>query len=169
MCYYIKKNQLPILAKENIEVFKLGTSFKDLFLSAFRKTYYIFEKEEYVPEFWKDFSLNAFDEIVTEKGLYSVGNEEEAKNYLYKCLRTTTSFRTFEIRIFKATIPKGSYYIRTEKDYIISDRLIIHNEILDWFPKLGTNFVETYKSTLESIIPNILKICVQYLKKEILI
>ena len=154
MCYIFNKDRfVPKLAEEDLHVFKVGTCYSGNFMSPVTKTPYSFGEEKRVPEFWKNVDTTPFDEIITQRGLYSIGSEETAKEYLRDSIRRALRFSSFRMRIFIATIPKGSYYIKTENDYIISDCLIVHNKILDWYPELGKEFLEEFKDKLAPYVP----------------
>lgn len=162
MCYILDQEQIkPVLAEEDIKVFKIGYKSKEgYFVSLIRRSISAFDKVQMVPEFWKYITDDTVleGEFKTSCGLYSYANQGRAEIELTCNIRNMIVFSKLGLRIFEAIIPKGSMYIMTGSGYCISDQLIVKDEIVDFYPKLNPKFIQKYKDSIASYVPeNILE------------
>lgn len=155
MCYIFKEDEItPIQAKEDIPVFKVGDLLEGIFMSINRGARYEFGKEYRVEKFWEHLETSTLEgEYKTKIGLYSLETEDRAKEYLDNIIRFARYYTIFRARIFKAYIPKGSYYLKTDDNCYISDALVVLNEPLDYFPKLSKKFMKFYGDKVKPYIP----------------
>ncbi len=160
MCYIFKENEItPILAEEDIPVLKIGHLQDGNFISINRGARYQFKQEYRIEEFWKHLRISPFEgEYMTGVGLYSIETESKAKEYLDDIIRFARHPHTFRARIFRAYIPKGSHYLKTDDGCYISDGLVVINKTLDYYPKLCKEFLELNREKVRPYVPeNILK------------
>lgn len=155
MCYIFKEDEItPIQAEEDIPVLKIGCLQCGNFISINRGAHYQFKREQRVEKFWEHLRTSPFEkEYLTGPGLYSIGTEDRAKEYLDDIIRFARRASTFGARIFKAYIPKGSYYLKTDDGCYISDGLVVINKTLDYYPKLCKEFLELNGDKVKSYVP----------------
>lgn len=156
MCYIFKENEItPIQAEEDIPVLKVGyLSSSDSFISINQGAHYQFGIERRAEKFWEQLVVSPFDEeYITRSGLYSIEAEDEAKKYLDNVIRYTIFPSIFKARIFKAYIPKGSHYLKTDYGSYISDGLVVINKTLDYYPKLSKKFWDLKGKKVKPYVP----------------
>lgn len=154
MCYIFKENEItPIQAEEDIKVFKVGFLRDGNFRSFNKGARYQFKQVTKVENFWNALRISPFNEYITSAGLYSIGSEARAKEYLEDGLRFAWTASVFGARIFIGYIPKGSYYLKTDDDMYISDSLVVLNKVLDYYPKLSEKFLELHGEKIRPYVP----------------
>lgn len=155
MCYILKETEItPIQAEEDIPVLKIGRLWCGNFISINRHTYYQFKVEKRAEKFWEQLQVSPFEkEYLTGPGLYSIGTKDMAKAYLDNVIRSAKHPYNFGARIFRGYIPKGSYYLKTNSGYYISDCLVVINKTLDYYPKLSGKFWELNGKKIKPYVP----------------
>lgn len=155
MCYIFKENEItPIQAEEDISVFKVGYLRSGNFVSINKGSHYQFKIVKTVENFWEKMRVGPLEgERITRDGLYSIALEEKAKEYLDDVIRYASFPEGFQVRIFKAYIPKGSKYLKTKDGFCISDNLVVINKTLDYFPKLDKDFLESFGERIKPYVP----------------
>lgn len=124
------------------------------FISINRGAHYQFKTERRVERFWEHLKVSPFDkEYMTGPGLYSIEDEDKAKEYLDDVIRFARFPSTFGARIFRAYIPKGSHYLKTDDGCYISDGLVVINKTLDYYPKLCKEFWELNGEKVKPYVP----------------
>ncbi len=155
MCYIFNENEItPIQAEEDIPVLKVGHLKCGNFISINRGICYQFKIEKKVEKFWEQLRVGPLDkEYMTGPGLYSIGNEDKAKEYLDNIIRYARFPHIFSARIFRGYIPKGSYYLKTDDGCYISDCLVVINKTLNYYPKLSKKFWELSGEKVKPYVP----------------
>lgn len=155
MCYIFNEDEItPIQAEEDIPVLKVGHLQDGNFKSIIKGARYQFKKEYRSEKFWEHLRISPFEkEYMTQQGLYSIESEDRAKAYLDDVIRFARHVFTFRARIFRAYIPKGSYYLKTDDGCYISDGLVVINKTLDYYPKLSKKFWELHGEKVEPYVP----------------
>lgn len=120
MCLIVKnkwhKNGKPLIAKEDIVVFKLLSKFKNQVFTPFR----------FHPVNFRNGECQMKSTLRREKSKYGYICKHGIHAFLDKPYKMILTSRNF---VVKAIIPKGAYYFIGNKYDIVANKMIITNEI----------------------------------------
>lgn len=152
MCFYKTKGSKVLIAKRDIQVYKIGTYADN---SSFRPFYY--DEFEYL-------AIQTMSEIVTfngtvengltiiERGLHSYLNcvvyplhGRAIDLYTLGCYRYTLSFILYPIFLGKFIIPKGATYCLNKFGEVVSDKLMYTGNYIEIQPNTKYNTKELWK------------------------